>query len=224
VISHSPLLLSAAAAVVVVVVCRPRIQQLVANAGAVLLQREIPEAINVPVAAAATAAGVPVMLDAGGIAEPIAPELLQHITWCSPNETELARLTGLPTETKDQVQAAAQGLMRQGVDQVLVKLGAEGSMLVGCSATHGSATAAGQATVQGTAPIIQKAVPVEKVVDTTGAGDCFTAAFVVGILQGKEPHDALRFASAAASICVQRPGAMPSMPDSREVESVLQGQ
>ena len=192
-----------------------------ASAGAILLQREIPEEVNITIAAAATAAGVPVMLDAGGVAAPIAPELLQHVTWCSPNETELARLTGLPTETKDEVQAAAESLMSQGVDQVLVKLGAEGSMLVQKDSMRdsgGGDAGVGEGSV---APVVQEAVAVKKVVDTTGAGDCFTAAFVVGVLQGKDPQDALGFASAAASICVQRAGAMPSMPNGEEVQLLL---
>lgn len=42
-------------------------------------------------------------LDAGGVEGPIAPELLQCLAVLSPNETELARLTGKPTGNLDQV-------------------------------------------------------------------------------------------------------------------------
>ena len=59
-----------------------------------LLQREIPEDVNARVAAIAKEAGVPVLLDCGGVEGPIASELMQSITTLSPNETELARLTG----------------------------------------------------------------------------------------------------------------------------------
>ena len=59
-----------------------------------LLQREIPEDVNARVAAIAKEAGVPVLLDCGGVEGPIAPELMQSVTTLSPNETELARLTG----------------------------------------------------------------------------------------------------------------------------------
>ena len=59
------------------------------------------------------------------------------------------------------------------------------------------------------------------VVDTTGAGDCFTAAYAVALLEGKRGADALRFASAAGSICVRRKGAMPSMPSRGGVEGLL---
>jgi sugar/nucleoside kinase (ribokinase family) len=54
-----------------------------------------------------------------------------------------------------------------------------------------------------------------------GAGDCFTATFAVAVLEGKAPGAALAFASAAASICVTRKGAMPSMPARPEVEALL---
>lgn len=68
--------------------------QLLRSAGAVLLQREIPEEVNVHVAGIAAAAGVPVLLDCGGVEGPISSELLKNISILSPNETELARLTG----------------------------------------------------------------------------------------------------------------------------------
>ena len=38
------------------------------------------------------------------------------------------------------------------------------------------------------------ACTVVQVVDTTGAGDCFTGAYAVAILEGKKPEDALNFA------------------------------
>ena len=63
----------------------------------------------------------------------------------------------------------------------------------------------------------QQAVPTDKVVDTTGAGDCFTAAFAVALLNNQTSEEALRFAAAAATLCVQKSGAMPSMPSLSEV-------
>ncbi len=105
-----------------------------------------------------------------------------------------------------QVQAAAESLMTSGVKSVLVKLGSDGSLLL---------PGIGQA------PIRQTAIKAPNVVDTTGAGDCFTAAYGVALLEGKVGAEALQFASAAASICVRRKGAMPSLPSREEVESLL---
>lgn len=67
---------------------------MIRGAGGILLQREIPESVNIQVAELGRSAGVPVMLDAGGVATPIDPALLDLVTILSPNETELERITG----------------------------------------------------------------------------------------------------------------------------------
>ncbi len=58
-----------------------------------------------------------------------------------------------------------------------------------------------------------------KAVDTTGAGDCFVGAVAAQLAAGKSIRDALDYANSAASICVQRMGAAPSMPTAAEVEA-----
>jgi ribokinase len=60
-----------------------------------------------------------------------------------------------------------------------------------------------------------------RAVDTTGAGDCFVGAVAAQLAARKSIHDALDYANAAASICVQRMGAAPSMPTAAEVAEVL---
>jgi ribokinase len=60
-----------------------------------------------------------------------------------------------------------------------------------------------------------------KAIDTTGAGDCFVGAVASQLAQGKPIRDALDYANIAASICVQRMGAAPSMPTAAEVEAQL---
>ena len=60
-----------------------------------------------------------------------------------------------------------------------------------------------------------------KAVDTTGAGDCFVGALAAQLANGKPIRDALNYANAAASICVQRMGAAPSMPTATEVDEIL---
>ena len=60
-----------------------------------------------------------------------------------------------------------------------------------------------------------------KAVDTTGAGDCFVGAVAAQLAGGQSIGDALDYANAAASICVQRMGAAPSMPTAAEIEAVL---
>ena len=60
-----------------------------------------------------------------------------------------------------------------------------------------------------------------EVADSTGAGDAFTAALTVALVEGQEPAEALRFACAAGSLAATRPGAQPSLPNRREVEEFL---
>lgn len=58
-----------------------------------------------------------------------------------------------------------------------------------------------------------------KVVDTTGAGDCFVGALSVALCEQKSVADAVHFANTAASISVQRLGASKSMPYRDEVDA-----
>lgn len=67
----------------------------------------------------------------------------------------------------------------------------------------------------------QAAAPVRNIVDTTGAGDCFTAAFVVARLEGAHFRQALKFATAAAGLCIQVKGAMTSLPRRADVDAFV---
>lgn len=65
--------------------------------------------------------------------------------------------------------------------------------------------------------------PPVKVVDTTGAGDTFSAALTVSLIKGKSPEEALTYAVAAGSLACTKPGAQPSLPRRAEVEALLKG-
>lgn len=185
------------------------------------------------------------VLDAGGVDEPLSDALLAHVTIFSPNETEcvfafylytcrstfsssslsttlltahtlfhtrrLNRITGLPTDNDDQIIAAAKSLGSKGVSKVLVKLGGQGSMMVSKKEGGGDEWEIFR----------QPIIPAPKVVDTTGAGDTFTAAFAVAYLEGKGSQEAMKFATAAASLCVRKMGAMSSAPTRKEIDDLL---
>ena len=53
---------------------------------------------------------------------------------------------------------------------------------------------------------------VEKVVDTTAAGDTFIGYFIAELIRGGDIETAMEIASAASAWCIQRPGAAPSIP------------
>ena len=60
-------------------------------------------------------------------------------------------------------------------------------------------------------------------VDTLGAGDVFHGAFTLGLLEGRETVDALRFAAAAAGVKCTRFGGSASAPQRAEVDALLAG-
>lgn len=63
--------------------------------------------------------------------------------------------------------------------------------------------------------------PAIEAVDTTGAGDTFTAALTLAIVEGMSLQAALDFACAAGTIAATRAGAQPSLPTRQEVEAML---
>lgn len=59
------------------------------------------------------------------------------------------------------------------------------------------------------------------VVDTTGAGDAFTAGAITALSEGRALADALRFANAVGAASTTAEGAMAALPDRESVEAVL---
>jgi ribokinase len=175
------------------------------GASLVLLQLEIPLDSVAAAARRAREAGATVILDPAP-ARPLSAELLRSVDYLTPNETELAALTGGPIgveQSRAEIAARAQQLRQLGADKVLVKIGAAGALLV-----------------TGTGEHFWPAFRVEAV-DSTAAGDAFNGAFAVALAEGKSEIEAGRFAAAAAACSVTRRGAQPSMPSRAEVEALL---
>lgn len=57
--------------------------------------------------------------------------------------------------------------------------------------------------------------------DTTGAGDTYSAALTLALVEGRAPGAALAFACAAGALAATRDGAQPAMPTRAEVENLL---
>ncbi|CAK9217838.1 unnamed protein product [Sphagnum troendelagicum] len=88
------------------------VQQLICWAGAVLLQQEIPDNLSTWMLLRMClqivwSANLPVTLDAGGTGIPVPQELLKCVTILTPNESEVAQFTGMPTNTWEQTIKAA---------------------------------------------------------------------------------------------------------------------
>jgi ribokinase len=128
-------------------------------------------------------------------------EILENVDLLTPNETELALLSGLPTTNLEEVTLAAKALMKQGVKTLVVTLGSEGALYL---------NVAGAVVKQDAF----KVVPV----DTTAAGDSFTGGLAVALTNDKAIEEALVFASQVGALTVQKLGAQSSLPYLAEVE------
>ena len=147
--------------------------------------------------------GVPTILNPAPACE-CNDSFLELCDYITPNETEAAALTGMPVETIEQIQKAAEALLRRGPRHVAITLGARGAFVMsGKLAQHIPAFQAGP------------------VIETTGAGDAFNGGFAVGIAEGMNFKEAAQFGCAVAGISVTRPGTAPSMPSRVEVEQLM---
>ena len=178
------------------------------GAAVMLLQREVPDRVNLAAAAAAKIAGVPIVLDTGGVDAPVPTALLEAADYLCPNESELARLTDLPTRTEDEVAAAGRALVARGARRVIVTLGERGAVAIG-----------EEGVLARYPPVV---VPGGRVVDGTAAGDAFRAALGVAIAEGIEGTErGMALASAAGAYAVSVAGAVPSLPTRDAAEAHL---
>lgn len=73
--------------------------------------------------------------------------------------------------------------------------------------------------------VVARAIPPRvTAVDSTGAGDTFTAALTLALVEGRAPGEALAFACAAGALTTTRHGAQPSLPFRADVETLLRSQ
>jgi ribokinase len=133
----------------------------------------------------------------------ISRELLSLVDVLILNETELEVLAEVSVDAEDfaSISTAVESI-KANEQSVIVTLGAKGAI----------------------GYIKDRIVRIEgrkvKALDTTGAGDCFVGAIAAKISNGSSMTEALEFANLAASICVTRQGAGPSMPTILEVEQL----
>jgi ribokinase len=177
---------------------------LIASAGIILTQLETPlETVDV-LLHMTMRHDVPVVLDPAPARE-LPNEMLRNVAWLTPNETEAALLCGESSGALSRKeQEYAETLLARGPANVIIKMGERGAFL----ATQGG---------------VREFMPAFRVqaIDSTAAGDAFNGGFAVALMQGKQPLDAMRFASAVSAVSVTRQGAQPSMPSAREVAGFL---
>ena len=169
-------------------------------------QFETPIAATEAILRRARAAGARTMLNLAPFV-PHPDRLLKLVDVAVLNEIELVagdrHEAARPPAPCATIVAACEKLRAKGARAVVATLGARGAVVV----TADGATAI---------PAFKA-----KVVDTTGAGDCFVGALAARLAAGATPVEAARYASAAAACSVERLGAAPSMPTAEEVAARL---
>jgi len=169
-----------------------------------LVQLEVPLPTVIAAVKLANKHGLVTILDPAPAPHGPLPKELYAVDLISPNQSEAEALTGIAVVTIDDAARAAAALHERGVRRVVIKLGEHGAL----------------ACQTGTNPVHNSA-PQVTVVDTTAAGDAFTAALAVALVEGRSLEQATRFACAAGSLAATRPGAQDAMPARAEVESLL---
>jgi ribokinase len=166
----------------------------------ILLQLEIPFDAVYAALEFGKRRGVKTVLNPAPAVTTLDPEKVRLASFVTPNETELAILTGMPVESEDDIGRAAKKLLAAGNETVIVTLGARGAL---------AATPAGL-----------KRIPPAKVeaIDSTGAGDAFIGSFARYHAAGLDLDAALGKATLYAADSVTKRGAQKSYATEAEFE------
>jgi len=150
-------------------------------------------------------AGCTVSLDVGWQPEwylnPDNLRTCKEIDYFLPNRKEAGYLTG-----KGRPEDVLEGLERLGFSHVVVKLGADG------------------AAIRIDGRMLRVPSPDVQVVDTTGAGDAFDAGLIDAVLDGTDPLEMLRRASACGALSTRTAGGLMGLPLRQELEEICERQ
>lgn len=169
------------------------------RASVVLTQLEIPVDTAKSALALGRANGARTVLNPAPV-RPLPPAVLQLVDVVTPNQTEAKVLTGRDPEHRDAPEQVAHDLIRAGVRTVVMTLGERGALIV----TESSC-------------LHVPAMPMQAVVDTTGAGDAFNAGLATALASGENLEAAVRFAVVTGGLAVTKEGVIPSLPTREQV-------
>ena len=171
---------------------------------AVLVQFEINRDTVISAARLAADESIPLIVDAGPATPDFPLEKLERVEILPPNETETEILTGIrPNSLENCLRASMALCSRVPTKYVVLKLGGRG-----CYVYDGKYC-----------DIIS---PFDtNVVDTTAAGDIFTAALAAEYLRSGDIIASARFANAAGALAVSKRGSMNSVPALAQVNELL---
>lgn len=167
---------------------------------AVFLQFEIPDEAVIEASRRASRLGIPLFVDAGPARLDFPLGKLGRVEIFSPNEIETRVYTGImPTSEENCLRAAIRLSSMVDAKYIVLKLGERGSFIYDGHEYY--------------------TVPAEDVeaVDTTGAGDIFTAVMSYVYLANGNIVSAVKYATCAAALSVTKEGTYPSIPTRDEV-------
>ena len=175
------------------------------NPDALYIGFEIPFSVAQSAARIAAAKGIPIFVDAAP-ASPDYPLLtLPTVEIFSPNETETHAYTGImPLGAESSLRAALELYKMVKAKYIVIKQGERGSFVY-----------------DGKKYYMIPAMNAGRVVDTTAAGDTFTAAMTLEYLRSGDILGAVRYGTAAAAIAITRQGAAVSVPTEKEIADFL---
>ena len=181
-------------------------EEQIASADVVLGQLEVRPATVAAAFGIAQRHEVMTVLDPAPAPADSLPVDLMQADVLSPNLTEAEQLAGISADV-DGPERLAQELSLRISGTVVLKLGADGAMIA----------AEGQ--------VLEHVAAFKvRVVDTTAAGDAFTAALAVGRAEGMDMAAAVRWACAAGGLAATGHGAQPSMPDREAIRTLLEAE
>jgi ribokinase len=181
-------------------------EQAFEQADVVLLQLELPIPTVRAAIMLARRHGATVILDPAPVNRPL-PDELYKVDIITPNVSEAQILTGTQAIEERLDKRVGMTLIERGAQRAVLKLGQRGSLAV-CNDGH-----------------FYRVGPFQvEVVDTTAAGDAFTAALGVALGRADRLHEATKFANAAGALACTRYGAQTAMPDALEVQMLMRDQ
>ena len=172
---------------------------------ALYLGFEIPFGIVQTAARIAAAKGIPIFVDAAPASEDFPLGALPALEVFSPNESETLTYTGImPIGAESSLRAALELYKRVKTKYIVIKQGERGAFVY-----------------DGKRYYMIPAMKAGQTVDTTAAGDTFTAAMTLEYLRSKDIVSAVKYGCAAGAIAVTRRGASTSVPTAAEVETCI---
>jgi len=170
---------------------------------AIITQFEVSEDVVIYACKKAKEKGIPVIVDAGP-AQDFPIEEIKGVHILTPNETETLAMCDIVVNDIGSAGKASKILMeRSNAQYIVIKAGSDGAYVYD-----------GEKTVQIES---HKVTPI----DTTAAGDAFTAAMTIEYLRNKDIKKAVQYGNAAGAATVMKLGAQPSLPMIKDVEDIL---